>query len=106
MTGGTVNELGLHRINAMVEQIFDGIRQQSVMEQEFIAENQMKTQIEHIANVAAQNTALFENMTDMITKMKKIKREEEIASQNRNNTVGRTAHAHIPVKNAGSKRGA
>ena len=75
MTGGTVNELGLHGANAMVEQINDGIRQQSILEQDAVAETQMNTQFEHMANVAAQNAALFEKTTDMIAQMKEIQRE-------------------------------
>ena len=75
MTGGTVNELGLHGANAMVEQIIDGIRQQSVLEQDTITDTQMNAQFEHIANVAAQNATLFEKMTEMITQMKEIQKE-------------------------------
>jgi hypothetical protein len=75
MTGGTVNELGLHGANAMVEQIIDGIRQQSILEQDTATDTQMNTQFEHMANVAAQNAALFEKMTDMIAQMKEIQKE-------------------------------
>ena len=76
MTGGTVSDLGLHGANAMVEQIIQGIREQAITDQHYdqdnMADHQMTAQMDHMANVAAQNAALVDKVNQMMEKMKEL----------------------------------
>jgi hypothetical protein len=60
----------------MVEQIIQGIREQTITDQHYdqdnMADHQMTAQMDHMANVAAQNAALVDKVNKMMEKMKEL----------------------------------
>ena len=71
MSGGTINQLGLHEANVMVDKIVDGLKYeyQNETNQNEVAEAQMQKQIDYMANVARQNESLATKVQEMMAQM-------------------------------------
>ena len=71
MSGGTIDQLGLHNANAMVEKIIEGLHNKSTdtFASDQVAEHQMNEQIEHMANVANQNADLLNKVQELMKKI-------------------------------------
>ena len=105
-------ELGLYGANAMMEQIIKGLRDQTTIEQIYdqdnVAEAQMNTQIDHMANFAAQNIVQFDKVNIIMEKMKDLQQliqpgkqkppQRKNVSQIRGSTSGQMVPVHMPEK--------
>ena len=71
MSGGIIEQLGLHNTNVMVEQIIEGLHHRVTenLPSDQATEQQMTNQLEHMASVAHQNEGILNTVQDLIKKV-------------------------------------